>query len=202
MLWAWVPSPCSPWLLSPCARPKSRSPLPPSPIRISASPRCRPRLVRTSIMRRIDRRLQQLIRAALRGRPRRRHRRERPHHLPQGLWRDGSRIGRSGHPGNRVPLGVGLEGRRRDDGRKAGRAGEGQFAWAGLELRADAEASGRRRKSRDGRRHAEPPARTLSQRLRQQAGGRAGHQAPPPDACAAEPHLPARYLLELPERRL
>ena len=34
------------------------------------------------------------------------------------------RLGRSGHSGNRVPLGVVLEGRRRDDGRQARRAGQ------------------------------------------------------------------------------
>ena len=54
----------------------------------------------------------------------------------------------------------------------------------------------------DGRRRAQPSARPLPQRLRQQAGGRAGRHLPARHAGDAQQHLPAGNLLELSERRL
>ena len=75
------------------------------------------------------------------GRAGRRRRRERPDHLPSGLWRDACRVGRAGDARNRVPLGVGVEGRRGDDGRQARRAGQDQPQRAGRELCAGPEAA-------------------------------------------------------------
>ena len=60
----------------------------------------------------------------------------------------------------------------------------------------------RQRISGDGRRPAVAPARPLSQRLRQQAGGRAGPELPAREPGAAQRDLPAGHLLVLPERRL
>ena len=79
------------------------------------------------------------------GRPGRRDRRERPHHFPQGLWRDARGVGRSGHAADGVPLGVVLEGPRRDDGRQARRAGQDRPQRAGRQLRARPQAARRQR---------------------------------------------------------
>ena len=49
----------------------------------------------------------------------------------QGYGETLAGLGRSGHSGNGVPLGVGVEGRRRDDGRQARRAGQDRPRRAG-----------------------------------------------------------------------
>ena len=54
-----------------------------------------------------------------------------------------SPVGRAGHARDGVPLGLGIQGRRGDDGRQARRAGQGRPQRAGRELCADASSSRR-----------------------------------------------------------